>query len=430
VAAYTRPRAFVLFPDLPKAGPLLAALTERDLAILVITSPPHWPAEKLAMAFMEVPGHPFAAVEEFAFVPDDDRLAILAQVGEWRERYDIVGTLATSEPFVEPAGVVADLLGLPGVGLRASRVCRNKLLQRLYLSRWSPPSVLAGPDSYERVMETLGGRFPVVTKPVDMFCSIGVQVLPDEVSLAAHLAGLAQTDSVLIEECVAGREYSVESIVAEGRLVFSSVTQKGTSEDDGEFVEMVHTIPAINLTRTEAAALKATQEQVIERLDFGTGMTHGEYRITPDGRVVLMEIAARPPGDGIMPLYHLATGSSPEAAVIDAALGLPVTYPEPVRWARQLYFEHQLGTLQDVSCQLAETTWLVDHGLWPSVEPVERTAAAGVRLLLAVKNRGDELTPITSSFGRAVTALFDGPTADSLDEFEGTLRKAVTIRSV
>ncbi|MCA1850830.1 MAG: ATP-grasp domain-containing protein [Beggiatoa sp.] len=426
-----RDQAFVLFTDLPKAGPYLDALNRRGLEVLIITGPPHWPMEKVAISFVHTPGHLFTTVEEFAFIPAEDLPAIYAQLAAWQDRYDIVGVFASSEVFVEPAGQVAHLLGVPGVGLLASRVCRNKLLQRLYLRQWGPPAVLAKAGSHETVMRALEGRFPYVTKPLDMFCSIGVRVLADEAALADHLAGLEPSSSVLVEEYVAGREYSVESIVVAGHPVFSGVTQKLTSEETGDFfVEMAHTVPALNLTAAEEASLKATQAAVLERLGFGTGMTHGEYRLLPDGRVALMEIAARPPGDGILQLYHLATGASMELAAIDAALGREVDHPEPARFARQVYFEHQPGTLRDVTSDLPDSpapTWLIDHGLWPSLDPAPRDAPAGLRQLLVLKNRGDELGPVVDSFGRAVTAMIDSPTADGLDTFEAELREAVRI---
>lgn len=425
-----RERAFVLFTDLPKAGPYLDAIRARGLKCLVVTGPPTWPMEKVALAYIDTPGHVFADVAEFAFVPAGDVPALLAKVAGWAREYELAGVFASSETFVEAAGQVADLLGLPGVGLRASRVCRNKLWQRHYLRRWSPRSVPARAGEHEHVLAELGGSFPLITKPFDMYCSIGVRVLGDEAALVAHLDDLDASTAVLVEEYVTGREFSVESIEVAGRQVFASVTQKATSEDDDDFfVEMAHTVPAANVTDAERAGLIAAHAAVVERLGFGTGMTHGEYRIAPDGRPVLMEIAARPAGDGILPLYHLATGSSAEAAVIDAALGLPVHYPAPERWARQIYFEHEPGTLRDVTSGIGEPAWLIDHGLWPSPTPAASREPAGLRQFLVLKNRGDTLPPVIDSFGRAVTALFDAPTAADLDAFETVLRTSVSIVS-
>ena len=51
----------------------------------------------------------------------------------WRGDFDIAGVYAVGEVLVEQAGLIADALGLPFPGLRASRTARSKVLQRWYL---------------------------------------------------------------------------------------------------------------------------------------------------------------------------------------------------------------------------------------------------------------------------------------------------------
>lgn len=431
VSRTVRPPGFILFTDLPKAGSYLAAIAARRLRALVITGPPHWPLEHVAVSFVGRPGHLFASVDRLEFFSPDDHAGILHQVTAWAREYDVQGIFASSETFVEPAGQAADLLGLPGPGLRAARVCRNKHLQRLYLGTWSPGFVLSSAPA-DAVAAAAANWYPLISKPLDLYCSIGVQVIRDSRALETHLGMLDSGSPVLLEQCVAGREFSIETIVTDGRPVFSSVTQKKTTDDAGDyFVEMEHTAPAANLTVDEAARLKATQAAVLARLEFGTGMVHGEYRILPDGGIRLMEIAARPAGDGILHLYHLATGASMESSVVDAVLGLPVTHPEPSRWARQVYFAPGPGKLDDVSIRggliADEPQWLTEQGLWPPIEPATPNAPPGLRKVLALKERGTELGPLTDSFGRAVTALFDAPDPEQLERLDKEVRAAVNI---
>jgi hypothetical protein len=71
---------------------------------------------------------------------------------------------------------------------------------------------------------------------------------------------------------------------------------------------------------------------------------------------------------------------------------------------------------------VAETT-----GLWPTVRPADRTAAADLRELLVLKKRNEPLLSITESSTRAVTALFDAPLDADIDAVEARVRKAVTI---
>lgn len=426
----SRPPAFILLTDLPKAGGYLRAIAARELRAMVITGPPQWPMEHMAVSYVGAPGHPFESIHDLAFLASADMTGILLQITIWAAKFDIKGIFASSEIFVAAAGQAADLLGLPGIGLRAARVCRNKHLQRLYLPEWSPVSI---PSSSPRkvISARLGGRYPLIAKPLDLYCSIGVRTLRSPGDLESYLDSAADGPAVLIEERLTGREFSVESLVAGGDVLFSVVTQKATNEDEGDFfVEMGHTVPAANVTAVEESALKAAQAAVLARLEFGTGMVHGEYRILPEGRVALMEIAARPAGDGILHLCRLATGASIETAVVDAALGLAVNYPEPSRWARQIYFEHEAGKLQDVVVHENLATvpyWITDHGLWPDVDPTGPEDSVGVRKILVLKARDAQLGELTDSFGRAVTALYDAPGPDELDSFERILRESVQI---
>jgi hypothetical protein len=84
-----------------------------------------------------------------------------------------------------------------------------------------------------------------------------------------------------------------------------------------------------------------------------------------------MEAAARTPGDGIMPLYHLATGRPVEPAIIRIALGETAEHPAPQRYARQVYFEHECGLLRDVEVRWPgiEPVWVTEGQPWPSIEP-------------------------------------------------------------
>lgn len=414
---------FVLLTDLPKAGPYLDAVAAHGLAALVVAPPPRWPSEHATLAAAGSPDSPLHGVELALHAPRDTA-GILARVAAWAAEVDVVGMFNSSELLVEPAGRLTDLLRLPGVSLRASQVCRDKHLQRLHLRDWSPRAELLT-DGREPA------AYPAVVKPLDLYSSIGVRLVRDRAALERHLAGLGPATPVLVEECVAGREFSVETLVVAGRPEFASVTAKRTTEDGGDFfVETAHTVPATGLTAAETALLTDTQAAVLRRLDFGTGMAHGEYRLRPDGTVVLMEVAARPPGDGLLQLYHLSTGRSVEAALVDVALGRPAGLPRPRRSARQVYLEHQPGRLDDVLSKVPggpEPLWLAEHGMWPTPRPVPADAPAGLRELLVLHPRGAQLGLVTDSPGRSVTALLDAPGPAELDAYEAGLRRDITI---
>lgn len=431
-----RPAAFVLagsFLVVCRSPAYLDELTRRGLKILLIT-PAAGRDEALAKAAEA--GHPATAIDDFAFVDGDPAQensylpGAVAAARRWREEYDIVGACAVGETQVEPTGLLADALGVPSPGLRATRACRSKYLQRWYLPEFSPPAVVVPPAERERV-DTDALRYPVVFKPAGRHSSSGVESVEGPDRLRELLTGHPAHETVLVEEKVTGQEYSVESLVQDGRIIFASVTRKDTTDAHaGTFVELSHTVPG-DRPADEAALLDA-DARMLAALDFRDGVAHAEWRIGENDRPLLMEVAARPPGDGLCVLYELATGASLERQIIRIALGEPAAYPEPARVARQVYLEHTPGVLRDVTVDGFDVApaWVGEHGLWPRVEPGAAGDPPTLRAVLVHQDRGAHLGELRSSEDRAVSFLIDAPTVPELDALEAESRTAVTIETV
>ncbi|MCC0100226.1 ATP-grasp domain-containing protein [Streptomyces flavotricini] len=435
--------AFIIFSDLSKIGPSLTELRARGLAVLAVSQRQGSAMVQKGIELLGTPGHPFADLDEVSLRDATDISGIADQASRWARQYDVRGVLVNAEVYVDAGQVVSDMLGLPNPGWRASTVCRNKLLQRRYLDQWSPTSVLVTTPAEgiaDRAQAVLlaaeyDGPFPVAIKPLDRESSIGVRVVEDREALIDAVADLKAGNRLLVEERVTGREYNVDTLVSDGKPIVTLLTQKGTNEDSTEFfVELIHTTPPANLDERETALITEAQLGVVERLEFENGYAHAEYRITDDGRVVLMEIAARAPGDGCLHLYHLSTGSPIEPVLIDIAMGRPTQYPAHFRRrARQVYFEHTPGTLRDVKAEGLEgitPRWLADTtGIWPELAAVDEHAPATVHELFVIKPRGFRLERLTESSNRAVTAIFDVPADGDIDAEEARVRRAVTIET-
>ncbi|MFH8789088.1 ATP-grasp domain-containing protein [Streptomyces roseoverticillatus] len=443
VGATAKQPAFIIFSDLSKIGPSLNELRKRGLAVLAISQRQGSAMVQRGIELLGTPGHPFAALAEVSLRDATDLSGIADQASRWAQEYDVHGVLVNAEVYVDAGQVVSDMLGLPGPGWRASKVCRNKLLQRRYLRQWSPTSVLVtapsegfgGRERAAQLAKEYDGPFPVAVKPLDRESSIGVRVVEDVPALVDVVAALDPGSRLLVEERVKGREYNVDTLISNGKPIVTLLTQKGTNEDSTEyFVELIHTTPPDNLDERETELIVQAQLGVVGRLAFENGYAHSEYRITDDGRVVLMEIAARAPGDGCLHLFHLSTGRPIEPVIIDIALGLPTEYP-PVfqRRGRQVYFEHTPGILRDVQVDGLEgitPRWLADTtGIWPELAAVDADAPATVHEVFVIKPRGFELECITESSNRAVTAIFDVPIDGDIGAEEARVRKAVTIET-
>ncbi len=318
----------------------------------------------------------------------------------------IRGVCALREEWVQTAAVLADWLGTPGIGLRAATVCRDKALQRAYLSQYSPRS------SLDVASWT---RFPAVVKPPHGSAGVGVRPVADRAALGA-------SEGMLIEERVDGPEFSVECLVQGGTVVFAEVTAKRTNE---MFVELAHTVPAA-LAAADRRTLLETNNAVVRRLAVGDGILHTEYRLIAGGRAVLMEVNARCPGGSIPALYHLATGERLEGAILDVAIGNPVRYPAPVRAARQVYLTHKPGVLDDVRVAGAAPVWLAAGDELPLLEPGGPGDPPRLHTVMVIKPRGSELGDLNDNRDRAVTFVIDAASVDELDTYERDLSVEVT----
>ena len=445
ISDLVKPAAFILtgsFPVISRDPLYVAELRRRGLAVLVITSSAY---RERATAQMAVKGGPMSAIEEIAFVDGDVTIegsfiaGAVATVTAWRKKYTIAGAYAVGDVLAEPTGLLCDGLGLPGPGLLASRACRSKYLQRWYLPELSPRSVvlpasrrlrgIAG-DQLDPALrsdfEAIG--FPAVVKPASRHSSWGVASVGDLAELRDELACYHEHEIVLVEERVEGQEYSVESLIQNGVIVFASPTRKETTQSHARtFVELSHTVPEHRADLCDQ--LLAANAELLERLRFGDGIAHSEWRITPDGRAVLMEVAGRTPGDGLMALYHLATGVPLELEILNIALGADASYPAPHRFARQVYLEHEPGGLENVTVAWpdVQAQWIGEGGVWPEIKPGPADDEPTLRAVLVLKDRGSELVELESSDDRAVTFFIDAPAPDQLDELEQQVRAAITI---
>lgn len=260
----------------------------------------------------------------------------LAAAGAALADSPVDGVVAFSEQHVLPAALVAEELGLPGPGLRAATISRNKFLQRGAWDRAGLPQpgyhLATGPDS---ACAWAAQSFPVVVKPLDASGSEGVRVVGDESELRAWAATEAGTGPFLCEQYVSGPEYSCELLVQSGRVVFANVTEKLTTPLP-YFVEIGHRVPASCPAATTERIIR-TATAAAAAIGMRDGIAHVEMR-DADGRACLIEMAVRTPGDFIMDVVELATGVDLFRTLITISLGrVPDTEPT-VRGAACVWF--------------------------------------------------------------------------------------------
>jgi phosphoribosylaminoimidazole carboxylase (NCAIR synthetase) len=334
--------------------------------------------------------------------PDIDRLAKLAG------SYDVVLTL--SEMCQITAATVAARVGLRGAGVQAARLARDKARQRARAATAGLPTVrYASVDRAAAVdLEGLPVPPPWVVKPVDSGGSAAVSLVEDPAELASACArALAQSASgrCLVEEFVAGSEWSVEVLVVAGDLRFACPTAK-TLVGAACFIERRHIVGL----QPEPPALEAVDDMVrrmISLYQVDTAVCHLELRVAGTS-VTPIEMAVRPAGDGILELVRLTHGHDLYA---DLAAALAGRTPEPPAPSASLY---------------AGVEFLVASGTVAALpRPVDVAGKAPcIRYASPTVHEGEALGPLDANWSRAGRAV---GTADSVAELERGLATAIDV---
>lgn len=402
-----RPPAVLVMSDLAalaRQHRLITDIVERGLTPLVIVGP----STDLARLNGHIgdAAHPLSRIAAVRQLLDAAIDTVLASVQDWITDFDVRGVICSGEVFVDPCAVLAEALGLPSTGTWAARVCRDKVMQRYVLRAHGPASWRAfAPHQRDAVTSD---AYPCVIKPAGRMFSSGVVRVANEAELRAALPAYGPDETILVEELVTGPEFSVEALVHRGELLWSGITAKITNEHDSPyFTEIGHTSPA-KLPLPQSDALLASNAAILKALRFDSGITHAEFRLR-DGQPVLMEIAARLPGDAIMMLWHLATGQPLEPAMVDLALGVRPDVPAPTRRAVQRFVRHRPGRLMDVKYPGQTVSWIAEDGYWPTITPADADAPARCVSVMVGLRRGAVLGPLNESNGRSACVVVDLP---------------------
>jgi len=334
--------------------------------------------------------------------------AWFAGASEALEDGPVDGVVAFGEPHVMAAALICDELALPGPGLRAAAVSRDKALQRRLFARHGiaqPASYL--PEDVEAAADWAEGRYPVIAKPADGTGSRAVRLIAGEAGLRAWHAEHAGDGAVLIEQCLTGPEYSVECVVHRGELVFTEPTLKHTTAPP-YFVELGHTVPA-GLSGAERSGVDRLADQVARAMGMRDGVMHLEFRMEDTGPH-LMEVAVRTPGDHIFEVHELAHGVSLFEAAISVALGDRPDLPARRAGAAAVRFPTVAPGRVEGLAGVAATRRL------PTVADLQIDVAVG-----------DAVGPVRSSRDRVATVLLRAGDADGLARAEKTVADLLRI---
>ena len=271
------------------------------------------------------------------------------------EHIDGICTIA-SDVAAPTVAYIAEQMGLAGNSYEAALRAHDKHRMRVALSA-------AGVDCPKfRVVHdsqfTINGlSLPLIVKPSDRSGSLGVQKIERWEDLAAAVETALEVSlahEALVEEFIEGREISVEMISCAGIHYALQITDK-TTTDAPHFVELAHHQPS-SLPAAMQEHIFAITRKALDALGLTSGASHSEYKITKEGRIVVMEIGGRMGGDFIgSDLVRLSTGYDFLEGVIRVALGETI-HPQPRALARSSVV---FTAPENVTCSAERTGYII-----------------------------------------------------------------------
>ncbi|GIH25277.1 hypothetical protein Aph01nite_35870 [Acrocarpospora phusangensis] len=354
-----------------------------------------------------------------------DAAALATAVGA---QTPLAGITTTSDFYTIAATRLASAAGFPANPPQAVARCRDKSRTRRALTR----AGLAQPlfAVVERIGDVAGALesvgLPCVVKPAEGSASEGVRLCETPAEASDHAALLLRRTHnvrgqpirprVLIEQLLAGAEFSVETMGLGDDVVCLGITAKRLGPPPW-FVETGHHFPAPLPAATRAILVDLTT-RTLKALGLTLGPAHTEVRLTADGPVVV-EVNPRLAGGLIPELVRRATGVDLLAQQIAQACGrVPDLVPTLNRHAGiRFILAPRTGRLRDASgIDVARRVPGVVNVHF-SGEPGAPVAPArdGYGRLGHIMAEGDDETAVTDALDAATAAvslLIDSPGRD------------------
>ena len=283
-------------------------------------------ARALGLRVVAVDRNPDAPGLEEADVAEVVDFSDVDAVIEVARRHAVDGVLTISADRAVPVvAAVAEALDLPGIGTETAYVMTQKIAMRRVLADAGVPqpefaavrNVHEGYAALERV------GLPAVLKPADSGGQRGVFRLETVDDLERHLhVALAEspTDEAIIESYVEGLELNGLVIVRDGEAFPLTLSDRLRPPGIGFGVGWIHVYPATiygdQLEEAERVAVHA-----VHALGLRDGIAFPQLLATDDGRVLVIEGAARIPGGQMADLARHAVGVDLIEIALSQALG-------------------------------------------------------------------------------------------------------------
>lgn len=210
--------------------------------------------------------------------------------------------IAALEQLQVPLAAARETLGIPGLSVEAALNFRDKSRMKNVLCKANLPcarhALVGDPQSALAFAADVG--FPLVVKPPAGAGGKSTFRLDQAADLHRFLVRYPPNagQPALYEEFVHGTEYSFDSVVIDGEPVWHSISRYMPSPLtvlENAWIQWCVMLPR-DISSSEFDPIRNAAFAGVRALGLQTGLSHMEWFRLQDGRIVISEVGARPPG--------------------------------------------------------------------------------------------------------------------------------------
>ncbi len=280
---------------------------------------------------------PSDVIENIYFLPDPEKqwnIQHMINAVSFLARTEQIDRVVSLDDFdVEKGAALREHLRVEGMGDTTARNFRDKLAMR---GRAEDAGIeiprFVGAINHVKIAEYLANvPPPYVLKPRFQANAIGIIKCETAEQVWDELRNLGdEASSFLLEEFIEGDICHVDSIIINHKAVFACSSKYGTPPMEVFHGGRVFTTRTVEPGSEVEKSLLKVNAQIMTGLGLKHGVSHTEFILAKDGRVLFLETSARVGGAHIADMVESATGVNlwREWANIET-LADPTTYKSP-----------------------------------------------------------------------------------------------------
>jgi biotin carboxylase len=375
--------------------------------------------------FAKERGHMVSDLYEPADYSDKEQMLALAQ------KHSISAICSSCNDFSAlSCAYVAGKLGLPGYDtVENAQIIhhKDKFRQFCQENALSVPKAQGFYEITEAIARFDSFTLPVIIKPIDLSGGKGITVVHSKADWESSIQkafSISKAKKIVIEEYIEGSSHGFSALIQQGKVAFYFT-------DDEYYVPHEYWVSGTSapgtITESEIKQFKEFSEKTVSLLRLCDGLFHIQS-IIRDGKVYIIEVCRRPPGDLYLKFIQHATGYDFSKAIIQFISGkmndsILQIYPQGF-YARHCISSLKKGYISKLTFDKEITDLIIEEfRLWTADSYVENYVSQKAAILFMKFKKMDEMKYISANINENIH--FEFQDVDSLPPHEYRTRTRI-----